>query len=654
MSKQNFSKNRHDRQSKQSGEQTSSSGGGFHALRETIESIVIAFVLAFLFRTFEAEAFVIPTGSMSPSLQGQHKDVLCSECGYRFRTTASSEGDDRQAMISQLHHQRLSLEERERLQRDIAGLEVLAGVCPMCRQTMAFRTDLPPGVEEFVNHEGVEDQTSYPGDRILVNKFSYANKDPQRWDVVVFKFPGDGSMNYIKRLVGLPEETLRIHQGDIFARPAEGDSDFHIQRKLPEKVRAMLQEVHDTDHESADLFRAGWPLRWDATISADKQSDRWQIEAAPGDLTVQQEFKFESSDARRDDQPVAWLRYRHLLPGDEDWVIAREFKKTGKYKGQSKQQWLSEVRPHLIRDFNPYNARKLRGQLPRDGWRIPQRMLGMHWVSDLAMECEVDLRQARGELLLDLVEAGKHFSCQIDLQTGQATLRIEGLDNFQPSATTSVHAPGAYRLLFANVDDQLLLWIDDELIDFGNTTYDADPLFGERKQMIPRTSKDDAGDLAPAGIGARGTSLTVTRLQVKRDIYYVATKWTDNQNYADYAPPRSSASLPGGVRLPSLESVQQLFVDPETWPRFLTRQKRDFKIAKDQFFVMGDNSPESQDCRLWKGNPGYKGRPGGPYLDRRLLTGKAMCVFWPHSWGGVPGIKKLPGFPNFGDMRLVR
>ena len=41
-----------------------------HAIRETVESIVIAFVLAFLFRTFEAEAFVIPTGSMAPTLMG--------------------------------------------------------------------------------------------------------------------------------------------------------------------------------------------------------------------------------------------------------------------------------------------------------------------------------------------------------------------------------------------------------------------------------------------------------------------------------------------------------------------------------------------------------------------------------------------------------
>ncbi len=59
--------------------------------RETIESIVIAFVLAFLFRTFEAEAFVIPTGSMAPTLMGQHKDTACNKCGFPFRVSASQE-----------------------------------------------------------------------------------------------------------------------------------------------------------------------------------------------------------------------------------------------------------------------------------------------------------------------------------------------------------------------------------------------------------------------------------------------------------------------------------------------------------------------------------------------------------------------------------
>jgi signal peptidase I len=266
----------------------------------------------------------------------------------------------------------------------------------------------------------------------------------------------------------------------------------------------------------------------------------------------------------------------------------------------------------------------------------------------------VEVQQPRGELVLDLVEAGKHFSCTIDLQTGLATLGIDGAEDFQPSATTSVDSAGSYRLRFANVDDQLLLWVDDEMVDFGDSTYDVDALFGERRQMIPRTSAEDEGDLSPVGVGARGASLSVSRLQVLRDIYYVATKWTDTQNETEYQTGRLSAEITGGTRLPPLTDRRQLFVDPANWPRFLTRQKREFDIQENQFFVMGDNSPESQDCRLWKKSQSHKGIPGGAYLDRRLLTGKAICVFWPHSWGGVPGIKILPGFPNFGDMRVVR
>ncbi len=60
-------------------------------IRETVESVVIAFVLAFLFRTFEAEAFVIPTGSMAPTLLGANKDVVCPECGVEYTVGASEE-----------------------------------------------------------------------------------------------------------------------------------------------------------------------------------------------------------------------------------------------------------------------------------------------------------------------------------------------------------------------------------------------------------------------------------------------------------------------------------------------------------------------------------------------------------------------------------
>src|SRR5438067_1914272 len=61
--------------------------------RETIECVAIAFALAFLFKTFEAEAFMIPTGSMAPTLMGRHKDVVCPECGYRYSASGSEEAD---------------------------------------------------------------------------------------------------------------------------------------------------------------------------------------------------------------------------------------------------------------------------------------------------------------------------------------------------------------------------------------------------------------------------------------------------------------------------------------------------------------------------------------------------------------------------------
>src|SRR6476619_8233270 len=89
-----------------------------HAIRETVESIVIAFVLAFLFRTFEAEAFVIPTGSMAPTLMGRHKDVVCPKCGYRYQVSASEEES-----------------EDPRRQTSLC----IAGKCPLCQYVLPMR-----------------------------------------------------------------------------------------------------------------------------------------------------------------------------------------------------------------------------------------------------------------------------------------------------------------------------------------------------------------------------------------------------------------------------------------------------------------------------------------------------------------------------------
>src|SRR6185503_8369222 len=66
------------------------------SIKETIESILIAFILAFIFRGFVVEAFVIPTGSMAPTLLGAHMRFTCPDCGYQFDTNfnVNSSGAD--------------------------------------------------------------------------------------------------------------------------------------------------------------------------------------------------------------------------------------------------------------------------------------------------------------------------------------------------------------------------------------------------------------------------------------------------------------------------------------------------------------------------------------------------------------------------------
>src|SRR5438552_19006960 len=73
-----------------------SSDAGEGNIKETIESILVAFILAFIFRAFVVEAFVIPTGSMAPTLMGAHMRFTCQDCGYPFDVnyTGRTIGDD--------------------------------------------------------------------------------------------------------------------------------------------------------------------------------------------------------------------------------------------------------------------------------------------------------------------------------------------------------------------------------------------------------------------------------------------------------------------------------------------------------------------------------------------------------------------------------
>lgn len=545
------------------------------AIRETVESVVIAFVLAFLFRTFEAEAFVIPTGSMAPTLMGRHKDLHCPKCGSPYQVSASDEVDVDGASKGD-------------------QVQTTAGTCPMCRYT----ANLSPSNPQHTYYP------SYNGDRILVGKFAYELGDPQRWDVIVFKFPGDppnvsnrtdSRTNFIKRLVGLPGETIRIQHGDVWTH--RGEEPFEIARKPPEKLLAMLQPVFDNDY-MPKIAELGWPVRWQSE-SADNGSTAgaW----ASDDNTT---FHTDGSA-----QGGSWLRYHHLVPSHRQWKALEE----------SPGQPAPKLTPQLITDFTAYNT----GRNRQSGMGTPEvDSLGMHWVGDLALSCTVDVESPRGELLFELRKGGRRFECRIDVSTGLAVLSISGSDmeQFQPTAQTNVRGPGSHAIRFSNCDNELRLWVDGSVVRF-----DAPTTYGDLGNTSP-----DAADLTPVGVASVGAQVRVSHLNIQRDLYYSAlrseermgTHNGDVQYLSDLALPDKGTTLKGAEYV-------------------------DFALGPDRFFTLGDNSTRSKDGRLW-GQDNY-------WVPRELLIGKALFIYWPHSWDKVPYTNvPCPYFPNVARMGLVR
>jgi signal peptidase I len=94
-----------------------------------------------------------------------------------------------------------------------AGLiEVIKVVAIVFLSAIIIRTFVfQPFVVEGSSMEG----NFHNGEYLFIEKVSYKLKNPKRGDVVVFRYPRDTRYNYIKRVVGLPGETIQIKDGKI-------------------------------------------------------------------------------------------------------------------------------------------------------------------------------------------------------------------------------------------------------------------------------------------------------------------------------------------------------------------------------------------------------------------------------------------------------
>ena len=63
---------------------------------------------------------------------------------------------------------------------------------------------------------GSMENTIMPGDNLLGYRLAYLTEEPERGDVIFFYFPDDESQKYVKRIIGLPGESVYIIDGEIY------------------------------------------------------------------------------------------------------------------------------------------------------------------------------------------------------------------------------------------------------------------------------------------------------------------------------------------------------------------------------------------------------------------------------------------------------
>ena len=90
---------------------------------------------------------------------------------------------------------------------------------------------------------------------LIAEKITYDFKEPSRGDVVIFRYPKNPETIYIKRVIGLPGETVRIKDGKVYITPETG-SEFELSEKyLDSEVRTYTLNSISADNRDEEYIQ---------------------------------------------------------------------------------------------------------------------------------------------------------------------------------------------------------------------------------------------------------------------------------------------------------------------------------------------------------------------------------------------------------------
>jgi signal peptidase I len=533
-------------------------------VKETVESILIAFILAFIFRGFVVEAFVIPTGSMAPTLYGAHMRMHCPDCGYTWDagySTGQSEDADVPGSVPR----------------------PMSYHCPNCGYAMP--ADEPQSVRF--------------GDRILVLKYLYLFSGPNRWDVVVFKAPTadppqdphdpDYSVNFIKRLVGLPGESVVILDGSVYT--ASGNVDL---KSAADGVGVV----------NADKFT----IQRRPTYAQDRL---WRV--------IDNNDYLPHLDRSQDMQQTAWHDPWTPSAGLNPWRVADE-------KGQPLRAFtLDNPGGPQAMSFNANanpDTNAVTDWLAYDEKELAQNRWQPINVSDLKLSCFYTRRSGDGPLLMQLTKRDDVFTVRITpgkisllhgkLRQGQ-TLRVSDETVIGQTEVASAELAGSapVQLELENVDYRVRLRVNGKLlIETTDAEYrpDVAALYNEYLNRSPAS--------APTirFIGEK-QSCTLEHVSLSRNIYYL--------NRGD----------------------RTFWASPD---KIVHLNKGEYFVLGDNSAISGDARYWTAPVQLpAEGLPYVE----GGRVPAEFMLGKAFFVYWPAGFG--PMKLPLNIVPDFGEMRFI-
>lgn len=316
------------------------------------------------------------------------------------------------------------------------------------------------------------------GDRIIVNKFVYQIRDPRRFEVMVFKYPLNLAVNYVKRVVGMPGEHIEIIDGDIFTRHA-GAAALGVVRK-PDVVQDVLFRQFplipaDVASRPGQAFRRGWLIERDTTPDGRPNPKNWQ--AAGDDL-------------------------RGIGAAEASWVSFRRQDEPVQQRDGTRPGGLSTALPDIHNRRTDPDAGTAGGKAP--GTEEASE------VGDVRATLVVTPDDATATLLVRLDDAYHATPIRLALAgTGAA----EGSVLSCPADEGPVDHPLEVRLTrgretevrLANVDDTVILHVDGD--EAARITY-----------AHPRTPKKPSR--SAIHIGVRGGTIRFSSTALERDVYY--------------------------------------------------------------------------------------------------------------------------------------